>query len=56
MSLKTRLIKLEANQTAKTKQDENHVSHESTKQWLNDIIQQMHNNNGARLQNEPNDL
>lgn len=44
MNLKTRLIKLESHQPAKTGQYQSDTNCEATKQWLNDIIQQLSDN------------
>lgn len=42
MSLKTRLIKLEAYQKAKNEHCQPNANLEATMQWLNDIIQQLY--------------
>lgn len=39
MNVKSRLIKLEENHTAKSRQRVTHVNSEETRQWLNDIVQ-----------------
>ncbi|WP_155920377.1 hypothetical protein [Methylobacter luteus] len=44
MSLKTRLAKLEVHQLEKNEQQPSQESCEATKQWLNDIIQQLNDN------------
>jgi hypothetical protein len=55
MSLKTRLIKLETHQPANTEQYWSDVNLEATKQWLNNIIQQMNDNKG-RPEKESHEL
>jgi hypothetical protein len=42
MSLKTRLIKLEAHRVAKAEHCQPNANLEATIQWLNDIIQQLY--------------
>ena len=47
MNVKNRLIKLEENRTAKSRQRVTHVNSEETRQWLNDTVQSI--NDGTHI-------